>query len=200
MEKPYISFIVTGRNDDYGGNFINRMQISLNTITLFCKKYKIFSEIIIVEWNPVENKKKLSEIIQIIPSEYTKYRFIEVPSKIHLNFKNSNRIPLFEYIAKNTGIRRAKGKFLLVTNPDIIFNEYFFNFVSKKSLTENNFYRIDRYDLNRSVPTNTLLDAQQFFLEKNYYRVLKIDRVKYRHLKNQLLNYFKRFYFFCEIA
>ena len=45
-------------------------------------------------------------------------------------------------IAKNIGIRRASGKFILATNIDVIINQKLYEFISQKKLEEKKIYRI----------------------------------------------------------
>lgn len=146
-KRPYVSFVVCARNDNYGGNFIQRLQMFLDNLCYLCNKYTLKSELIIVEWNPPKENKKLKHEINWLSSEYFKVRFLEVPPILHRKIQNSNKMPIFEYIAKNVGIRRAKGEYILATNPDIIYSKSLIKYLAKKRLKNNAFYRIDRYDV-----------------------------------------------------
>ena len=53
-------------------------------------------------------------------------RIITVSNNDHKKFKNSEKLKIFQMIAKNVGIKRSNGKFILVTNIDIIFSDDFF--------------------------------------------------------------------------
>ena len=55
-------------------------------------------------------------------------------------------MPLYEFIAKNTGIRRANGEYILATNADIIFDPEIIKEISQRSLNKNYFHRADRCD------------------------------------------------------
>jgi len=152
-KRPYLSFVVVGRNDNYGYKFKERFQNFLDNLVYLCEKYKLNSEIIIVEWNPPKENKKLYEELRINKKrKCLQIRFIEVPKKIHDNFENSSKIALFEYPGKNIGIRKAKGDFVLITNPDILFNEEIIHFFSEGKLKENSYYRIKKYNLS-DVPS-----------------------------------------------
>ena len=50
-------------------------------------------------------------------------RVITVPYERHVFIRFSCVLPLFQMIAKNVGIRRARGKFILATNIDILFSD-----------------------------------------------------------------------------
>ena len=152
-----------------------RVQIFVNSLLTLWEKYSLNSELIIVEWNPPSNAKKLSEVL-IWPKclKPGQVRFIEVPNEIHKKFSNSDRMPMFEYIAKNVGIRRAKGEYVLATNPDLLFNEELIKFFSTEKLSTNCFYRLNRYDLKKIVPFDTSIEEQLDFCEKNWVGVCTI--------------------------
>ena len=50
--EPYLSLVVTARNDDHGGNLLGRMQAFVSGWIEQARRYQIPSELIIVEWNP----------------------------------------------------------------------------------------------------------------------------------------------------
>src|SRR3989338_3150016 len=103
---PYVSFVIVARNDNYGGHFLDRIKIFFEVILFYLRKYSLDSEIIIVEWNPPPKSrhlyKELRTLLQVSP---VTIRFIEVPQNLHRKFVNSDKIPIFEYIAKNVGIK-----------------------------------------------------------------------------------------------
>ena len=206
--NPYISFIVTARNDDYGYRFLFRMQNFVNNLSYLCEKYKLNSELIIVEWNPPKKNKKLYEELKIRKNrDFLKVRFIEVPENLHKKFKESDKFPLFEYIGKNVGIRRALGEFVLTTNPDIIFNENLIEFISKKQLDKKYFYRIVRYNLNKDIPKNFNASKVLDFCDKNwkvklgiYFRGINPRKIKFKDfkslIKTQIINLGRLFFMF----
>lgn len=151
--KPYISFIATSRNDNHGLHLLERMQLFIDNILTFSFLYKLPCELILIEWNPPKKNPRLKEVLNWSRKNlYCKIRIIEVPSKIHEKFKNSRKLPLYQMTAKNVGIRRAKGNFLLLTNVDIVFSQNLFKFLSQKKLQERILYRIDRTDIGGEIP------------------------------------------------
>jgi len=206
---PKISFVMAGRNDDFGGNFLNRLQLSVNSILLLSKKYNLPAELILVEWNPPQDKPRLKDAItwpkDIHPAIV---RIIEVPHKIHTKFKNSERIPFFEFFAKNVGLRRANGEYVLVTNSDIIFSEGIIKYFSENNLSQDVFCRIDRYDIRDAIPMNLSFEEQLKFCEnhiayiqnmhgmiitskKEWIRLRILDRIRNLTLK-KVINKIKR--------
>jgi len=113
------------------------------------KKYNLNCELIIVEWNPELNNSLLKDKLNIPKlNENQIIRIITVSENDHKQFENSHKLKMFQMIAKNVGIKRSNGKFILATNIDIIFSDNFFEFLSKKNLKENAIFRCDRYDIN----------------------------------------------------
>lgn len=166
--KPYISFVIAARNDNYGGNFLHRITIFFTSLLFFIKKYHLDGEIIVVEWNPPSDKAQLAKKLHALFTHSTiPVRFINVPNSIHKTLPNADKMPIFEYIAKNVGIRRAQGKYILVTNPDIIFPEIFIKYLSTKPLNPISFYRTDRIDVKKIIPMQ-LKPTQQILFAKNY--------------------------------
>ena len=130
--------------------------------TYLSEKFNLSAELIIVEWNPDLNKKKLSEIIKIPKlNKNLSIRIIEVEKKYHEKFTSSKKLDFYQMQAKNVGIRRAKGDFIVCTNIDIIFSENLFQFLSKKKLENNTVYRTDRYDLDFDLFDDTKVEEKK---------------------------------------
>ena len=79
-------------------------------------------------------------------------RFISVPQEYHYNLteKLHTKSSFFEYIAKNIGIRRSKGQFILTTNPDNFYSVDFFESIARRELNDGILYRIHRWSLNEN--------------------------------------------------
>lgn len=179
--EKYLSIVVTSRNDNHGGNLLHRMQIFVNGLISQCKKYNnLDAELIVVEWNPPPGEKRLSEAIEWpLSLAPLTVRFIEVPPEIHNSITNSDKIPLFQYIAKNAGMRRAKGEFILATNIDLLFSDELIWFLALKQLDLNCFYRTDRYDISiRKIPTDLSVEGQLDYCRQNVIRIYTIDGAK----------------------
>ncbi len=146
MQKPKFSFVVTARNDNYAGNLLNRSSTFVRVLSHLANKYKLQSEIIFVEYNPVPDKKYLFQELPISATPYLKIRGIVVPKEFHDSVRENN-IPLLEYIAKNIGIRRAEGDYIIATNPDIIFSDHIIKYFKEGNLDQLHFYRADRNDI-----------------------------------------------------
>ena len=69
-------------------------------------------------------------------------------------------LPLFQMIAKNVGIRRARGRFVLVTNIDIVFSNELVEYLASGRLEPGLLYRVDRHDIQPDLPVDAPLDEQ----------------------------------------
>ena len=191
---PFLSFVVAARNDNYGGNFLHRMQVFVDVLLALWEHHGLSAELVIVEWNPPEGRPRLKEALTwpkcLKPGTV---RIIEVPNEIHHRLPNSDRMPMFEYIAKNVGILRAKGAYVLATNPDLMFSEELMAFLASKRLSGHRFYRIDRYDFRGSVSTGVQLQAALRFARRHVYQV-NIRESRRRGLRIQISG-LQRWYF-----
>ena len=170
--KPILSIVVTARNDDHGGDLISRIQTFLDGWRMGATEERLKSEIILVEWNPPQEKPFLSDVLQGMTNEWMDLRCIRVPQSIHQRFAHSDRLPLYQMIAKNVGIRRADGEWILATNVDILFNRPMIRFLRDAPLDPSALYRATRFDCGQSsVPLGMGLDAGIAFCERNLVRI-----------------------------
>jgi len=164
--------VVAARNDDHGGNLLGRMQIFVDGWLAQARRYQIPSELIIVEWNPPADRPPLAEALKW-PSDTgpCQVRFIDVPREIHSRYKHAENLALYQMIAKNVGIRRARGRFILATNIDILFSDELAAFLGRQQLSENRMYRIDRHDAMSDVPAGAPIGEQLAYCRNHLIRV-----------------------------
>ncbi len=147
-----LTLVAAGRNDDYAEGFMHRYQCFLYQLSEQLAGYEGNFEILVVEWNPPPGEPRLSEMADFVkPSANRTIRFIEVPPAVHQGLPNADRMPFFEYIAKNAGIRRARGEFVLATNSDVLFSEELLDHLCRAELRDDGVYRADRYDFDGRV-------------------------------------------------
>jgi len=169
---PYLSVVVTARNDDHGGNLLRRMQTFVNAWIGQSKRCGLCSELIVVEWNPPPDRASLREALTWPPEMGAcTVRFIEVPAEVHRRYRHAEALPLYQMIAKNVGIRRARAPFVLATNIDILFSEELVRYFAEHLLSEGRMYRIDRYDVASDVPVEDLTDEQLAYCRAHMLRV-----------------------------
>jgi hypothetical protein len=150
--RPYISFVVTTRNDNHGGDLLKRTECFLRGLYHQAAKFKLPIELIVVEWNPPADRPLLKDVLPVPPPGCPiEVRFIVVPNTIHQQYKMANDLPLFQMTAKNVGIRRAAGEFVLCTNIDLLFSDQLFKFLAERRLKTGKFYRAMRADVPKAV-------------------------------------------------
>lgn len=205
---PYISFVVVARNDNYGGDFLSRINVFIRSLITLCEKYKLPSELIVVEWNPPKDKPLLRDAISwpTIDRNFIQIRIIEIPNDVHRKLPNPEKMCLFEYIGKNVGVRRAQGEYVLATNPDVIFGEELIKFLVQRELSPECFYRIDRHDVRTPIPIDIPVEKQLEYCEENitgvhsywYYHENKLSgrfnpygllRMVFAYLKRRILSF-----------
>jgi hypothetical protein len=170
--EPYLSVVVTARSDDHGGNLLGRMQAFVNCWIGHVRRYQIPSELIVVEWNPPPDRPRLCDALHwpddLGPCEI---RFIEVPPELHRRYEHPEALPLYQMIGKNAGIRRARGRFVLATNIDILFSSELAAFFAQQRLEPGRTYRIDRYDVMSDVPVDAPVEEQMAYCRTHLIRI-----------------------------
>ncbi len=162
--KPLLSIVLVGRNDNYGGDFKVRLQNCIKQLHQNLTSAEIKSEIIFVCYNPLPDEVEIDKFIDWpTQNEYVSTKVVVVANHIHKDFiaQNSQVIdyPVLEYFAKNIGIRRATGEFVLCMNPDILIDEK--NYSMLKNLNPSFFYRADRVDFDSNTQEYSIEIAQK---------------------------------------
>lgn len=175
---PYLSVVVTSRNDNHGGDLNHRMQIFIHGFISQCRRFNLTAELIIVEWNPPGDKPPLAEqFLYPVQDSPCVVRIVTVPAELHRRFAYSDQLPLFQMIAKNVGIRRARGKFVLATNIDLLFSDDLMAFLAKRSLKPGILYRVDRHDVDSGVPEDAPIDTQLEYCQSHLLRICAREAV-----------------------
>lgn len=111
-----VSVVLVGRNDDYGGRQVERVNYSINCML------DTFDEIIYVDWN-TEGSETLTDVldIRVHPEKLT---IITVPPsqcrELMGEHEYTHGQKCCEVLARNIGIRRATGDIIVDSNTDII--------------------------------------------------------------------------------
>ncbi len=166
--EPYLSLVIFSRNDDHGGNMPARTKISIAAILSQLEKYRLESEVILVDWNPPQDRPPLKEFIEWPAKlKYCTIRVIEVEPAIHQRYKNWEKIPMNTVVAENCGIRRARGKFILPYILGLLYSDDLVGFLAKKQLKQGERYRADRFDVDRKVLQQKTLAEQLAYCRQN---------------------------------
>jgi hypothetical protein len=117
-----------------------------------------------VEWNPLPSGPSSAALLaeyaaaaarQSPHPPVTRVRVVTVPPVVHNALRALWRAtppktfpPVLEYLGKNVGVRRARGKFVLTTNPDDVLSASLVASFAKMNLLAVNFYRAARGNCN----------------------------------------------------
>jgi hypothetical protein len=172
---PYVSIVAVGQNADYGGNFIRRMQNFLDVLFELGARRGADLELVVVEWNPPAGKPSLASALHWPETLPFPVRFVEVPPEEHARLPNSEMMPIFEFIAKNVGIRRARGEFVLATNPDSLYTPEVIDVFARRELAPDSFYRVTRFDVRAPVPDGSVKERLEF-CRRHIWRVNEVGR------------------------
>ena len=169
--EPHLSVVAVSRNDDHGGNMLERMQHFIDGFLGQCRRHHLAAELIVVEWNPPEDRPPLAEALmwpdEIAPAMV---RLVTVPREIHARLEHSKALPLFQMIGKNVGIRRARGRFILATNMDILMNDALICYM-RDCLKPNTLFRVDRFDVPENLPRDQDFGKVMAFCNANFIRI-----------------------------
>jgi hypothetical protein len=174
--EPYLSVVVATRNDDHGGNLLDRTQIFLDGLAAQANRHRVDTELVIVEWNPPADRPPLVDVLRWPDGgEHFGARIVEVPERIHRSLDHADRLPLFQMIAKNVGIRRSRGRFVLATNVDLLLGDRLMAFLARRQLREDALYRVDRFDVDAGVPADASIEEQLAWCDANLLRICRRD-------------------------
>ena len=153
------SFILSARDDNYTGNFIERFSIALKENLNILDKSGLNYEIIVVDYNPDLNKRLIDNYILKELLIHPNVRNIIVDRSILVD-DNLPENGFYEYYAKNIGAIKSNGEFLFMTNADIIISDEIINYlktlIGKDSC---NFYRLRyRQEIQNGQNIGNILD------------------------------------------
>ena len=169
-EDVWLSIVVVARNDEDGSRidrFLTHLagQVSGYSMdTSGSSSADSMLEVIVVEWNPPDGRQRLSTTLDVPDNLRDRLRVISVPKTVQEEMENETGVLAFDYVAKNVGIRRAHGKFVLATDVDVLFSNALVRFMlgMDGSLVEGTAFVIDLHeiaDLSGPVSEATLREA-----------------------------------------
>ena len=149
VTAPALSIVVTGRHDNYGGDFNERFFTALRFNYERLAERGVTCEVILAEWNPMSDRPTFSELLveefSDLPEDVLR-PFVVAP-EYHAAFTQNPRLGYLEYVAKNVGIRRASSPLVLVTNTDVFIGREAVDTIATERITPGTIYRAARYDL-----------------------------------------------------
>jgi hypothetical protein len=146
---PYVSVVLTGRNDGYGGDFSERFFRTLRFNLQQFIANGIAYELVFVEWAPPHGRpllvgQILDEVPELAPSCCAWY---VVDPAYHEALSLNPRLEYLEFPAKNVGIRRARGEYILTSNCDVFFGRRVIDVLARRALEPRVLYRSPRHDI-----------------------------------------------------
>lgn len=177
-----ISIVTATRNDAYDGDSLHRNQVFITSLVWLAERYRLDAELIVVEWDPPKDRAPLKDAIRWPDRERMKIRILVVPHKVHEKVENSDLIPFFQMQAKNVGIRRAKGDWVLCTNADLLYSPELVEWLAaadrKELLDPDGYYRVARHDMDirrmSAEPELLLAPSVDFWIEACREHVTKV--------------------------
>jgi len=149
----------------------------MNGLIAQTNRHQLPCELIFVDWNPPTDRPLLHEVLpKPQTGDYLKVKYIIVPPELHNQLRYSEKMNLYQMIAKNVGIRRALADYILCTNIDLLFSNELFDWLSKKNITKGYFYRANRCDVPSSVNENDDVQDQIKFCSENIINRLGADK------------------------
>jgi len=147
-EPVALSIVLTGRNDNYGGDFTLRLIRALRFNWAALTSQGVRCDVVFVEWNPVKGHAFLADVVRDALPEIPSHAlaaYIVDPQYHHVCLQNP-ALDYLEYLAKNVGIRRARGRSILVTNTDIFLGREAVRKMAASSLDRGVVFRAARVD------------------------------------------------------
>ena len=144
-----LTIVLTGRNDDHGSDFRDRLFRTLRFNRRELMARGIRHEYVFVEWAPKPGRRLLvdlmaEEVPGLGPDVLTSY-IVDAEYQEALSLQP--RLEYLEFMAKNVGIRRARGSYILSTNCDVYLGRHVLDAFERGDLKPRIVYRAARHDL-----------------------------------------------------
>jgi hypothetical protein len=154
---PYLSVVLTGRNENLAVDFNQGLFSALSYNHCLLTEARVEYELVFVEWRPVPGRTLLADLIrERLPEIAARLTVYEVDERYHDAFSQDPRVQFHELIAKNVGIRRALGSYILVTNSGIYLSRDVVNMAVRQLFRPMVLYRATRLDLKLSLDSTNL--------------------------------------------
>jgi hypothetical protein len=146
-----LEIVLSGRNDNYGGeDFHQRMLIVAAFNHAQLTEAGVPHRFTLVEWNPPEGRAPLIDRLREALPWW--HRSWVVSRAWHAWYQENPRLQFMEFFAKNAGIRRATGDWILTTNSDVFLGREIVQRLAEGRLQPGTLYRASRLDLDRTMP------------------------------------------------
>ncbi len=146
-----LEIVLSGRNDNYGGEDFHERML---TVAAFNHDRLVEAGVphrfTLVEWNPPDGRSTLIDRLrERLPWWHSSW---VVSRAWHAWYQENPRLQFMEFFAKNAGIRRATGDWILTTNSDVFLGREIVERLAEGRLVPGTLYRASRFDLDRQMP------------------------------------------------
>jgi hypothetical protein len=140
---PTLSIVLTARNERYGADFRDRLFSTLRVNHRQLAAVDVPHEFVFVEWAPLPARPWLADLVRDALPELgsSVLSAYVVDPRYHEALSLNPRVDALEFLAKNVGIRRARGRFILTTNCDVYLGRAIVDAMAAAALQEGTVYR-----------------------------------------------------------
>lgn len=142
-----ISAVIVSRNDDYGGNLVERSSYC------FQSSIDTYDEVTYIDWNSPEEDGSLFYAVKDNLKFKGNFRHLVIPpeaAKMLTNYDPHAQV-CCEVLGRNIGIRRSSGDYIVSTNIDIIAPKREDLEAAINSMEKESFYTVSRRDVDLPV-------------------------------------------------
>lgn len=152
-DAPCLTIILTGRNDEFGGDFNIRLFRALEFNHHHLRERGVSHEFVFVEWRPIAGKPLLAEVLANRYPDLAGRTLVSYVADVHYHdaYSLNPKLQFQEFIAKNIGIRRCRGEFILTTNTDIYLGREVLQVLERQEIAPGVLYRARRFDLKSNL-------------------------------------------------
>lgn len=151
VPDPYLSVVIAARHDAYAGGMLRRLQVCIDSLLYQVEAAQLPAELILVDWNPPPGQELKAALRWSGPPRSCTIRLITVPPAVHARQRFADRLPILIHRARNVGVRRARGTFILPTSADILLSDELVATFTQQQLERSALYRIVRHDVPEAV-------------------------------------------------
>lgn len=161
-KEPYVSIVVVGTGTDVfiarAERFLAHISKSINNVPL------ADIEVVIVDYGTPIGEDNIHLVMDVPQNLNGKVRCVVVPLEFHMTRVERYRTESFlfvEAVAKNIGIRRARGQFIAALNVDTFLPQEFFELCAQRQFNDGVLYLSER------TTSNFSFDFSKFALLTN---------------------------------
>jgi hypothetical protein len=169
--SPYLSVVLTAREheDDPESERVDRLRRFIGCFDEQCRRAGLDAEVVIVDWHHSPHQDSVA--VPLPDPCFCTYRFIEVPCEIHRARRHADVLSVFPMIARNVGVRRARGRFVLATDAGVMCSTQLIEHLATHPLQAGRIYRADRRDVDADVPVGVPLEIVMAYCATHQRRV-----------------------------